>query len=90
MVIGTAIHTVFLNTAALTDLLKQLAPPYMGKSVTKGHIYSWRYKHLADGKDRVSPRTFAASLKAALEVSDKPNDPMYSHQRVLSMECASQ
>ncbi len=70
-------HKLFIqsssNTVALTNLLKQLAPPYMGKSVTKGHIYSWWYKHLADGKDRVSPRTFAASLKAALEVSDKPN-----------------
>lgn len=64
-----------LNTVPLTDLLKQLAPPYMGKSVTKGHVYSWWYKHLADGKDRVSPRTFAASLKAALDVSDKPNAP---------------
>lgn len=72
-------HKLFIqshpNVAALTNLLKQLAPPYMGKSATKGHIYSWWYNHLADGKNRVSPRTFAASLQAALDVSNKPNAP---------------
>lgn len=57
----------------LTDLLNVLAPPYMGSSATKGHVYSWWYKHLADGKNRVSPRTFAASLHAALNESSKPN-----------------
>lgn len=57
----------------LTKILKLLAPPYMGSSPTKGHVYTWWYKHLADGKDRVSPRTFAASLKEALQASQKPN-----------------
>lgn len=57
----------------LVGLLKLLAPPYMGSSATKGHVYSWWYKHLADGKNRVSPRTFAASLKGALGESSKPN-----------------
>ncbi|MBX9835055.1 MAG: hypothetical protein K2X65_02625 [Burkholderiaceae bacterium] len=55
----------------LTALLKLLAQPYMGKNVTKGHVYSWWYKHLADGKNRVSPRTFAASLRTALDDSSK-------------------
>jgi len=55
----------------LTDLLKVLAPPYMGNAASKGHVYSWWYKHLADGKNRVSPRTFAASLRAALNESSK-------------------
>lgn len=57
----------------LTVLLKVLAPPYMGSTVNKGHVYSWWYKHLADGKNRVSPRTFAASLRAALNDSSKTN-----------------
>lgn len=56
----------------LTNLLKLLAPPYMGSAANKGHVYSWWYKHLADGKNRVSPRTFAASLRAALNESSKP------------------
>ncbi|MBD3893937.1 hypothetical protein [Hydrogenophaga sp.] len=61
------------DAGKLTELLKLLAPPYMGSSPTKGHVYTWWYKHLADGKDRVSPRTFAASLKEALQASQKPN-----------------
>lgn len=63
----------------LTSLLKLLAPPYMGSAVNKGHVYSWWHKHLADGKNRVSPRTFAASLKAALQESGK-----LSHGHVLT------
>ena len=61
------------DASKLTELLKLLAPPYMGSSPTKGHVYTWWYKHLADGKDRVSPRTFAASLKEALQASQRPN-----------------
>lgn len=57
----------------LIELLKLLAPPYMGSMPTKGKVYSWWYKHLADGKNRVSPRTFAASLRTALNESSKPN-----------------
>ena len=61
------------DAGKLTELLKLLAPPYMGSSPTKGHVYTWWYKHLADGKDRVSPRTFAASLTEALQASQRPN-----------------
>lgn len=57
----------------LTALLSLLAPTYMGSGSTKGYVYSWWYKHLADGKNRVSPRTFAASLRTALVESSKPN-----------------
>lgn len=64
---------VLTNEAQLTDLLKLLAPPYMGSNVRKGHVYSWWYKHLADGKGRASPRVFAASLREALNVSNKPS-----------------
>lgn len=62
---------VLTNEAQLTDLLKLLAPAYMGSDARKGHVYSWWYKHLADGKNRVSPRTFAASLRTALDDSNK-------------------
>jgi hypothetical protein len=51
----------------MRSFLEALASPYMGKSVKKGATYAWWFKHLADGKDQVSPRTFAASLKAAIE-----------------------
>jgi hypothetical protein len=56
----------------LTGVLNLLAPPYMGKTATKGHVYSWWHKHLADGKGRVSPRTFGSSLAAALNASFLP------------------
>jgi hypothetical protein len=66
-------HSVLIDfpfsSHRLTDVLNLLAPPYMGKTATKGHVYSWWYKHLADGKGRVSPRTFASSLAAALNAS---------------------
>ena len=66
------LFTLSPDTAGLTELLSYLAPPYMGANAQKGHVYSWWYKHLADGKDRVSPRTFAASLREALSAIQKP------------------
>jgi len=59
------------DEAPLTALLKLLAPPHMGSNASKGHVYSWWYKHLVDGKGRASPRTFAASMKEALSASNK-------------------
>lgn len=59
------------NEEKLKELLGYLAPSYMGNSASKGHTYSWWYKHLADGKSRVSPRTFAVSLKESLKSSDQ-------------------
>lgn len=50
----------------LAVVLKLLAPPYMGKAANKGHVYSWWHTHLADGRGRVSPRTFSASMASAL------------------------
>jgi len=50
----------------LAEILKLMAPPYMGKAINKGHVYSWWHKHVADGNGRVSPRTFSASMAAAL------------------------
>lgn len=70
-------HRFFMQSppgeTPLTAVLKLLAPPHMGSDARKGHVYSWWYKHLADGKNRVSPRTFAASLRAALNESSKSN-----------------
>lgn len=62
--------TVKQHAEKLTEVLKLLAPPYMGKAPNKGHVYSWWYKHLADGKGRVSPRTFSAALTATLRASE--------------------
>ena len=74
--------------ADLTALLGKLAPQYMGKNARKGRVYSWWHKHLADGKLQVSPRTFAASLKEALNLEQKAGLahvllPQEIHQGVL-------
>lgn len=53
----------------LSEVLKLLAPPNMGKDPRKGRVYSWWQTHLADGKGRVTPRTFSAAFKAALRAS---------------------
>ena len=39
-------------------VLDKMAGRYMGKSATKGATYPWTYKHLADGREVVTPRSF--------------------------------
>lgn len=39
-------------------VFERIAGRYMGKSATKGATYPWTYKHLADGRDVVTPRSF--------------------------------
>jgi len=38
--------------------MTRLAGPFMGKSNKKGKTYEWPYKHLADAKGEVTPRSF--------------------------------
>lgn len=60
-----------------------LASPYMGNTPTKGHTYSWIGKHLADGKGRISPRTFLTAIKEALAESAKSHS---HHPHILHHE----
>lgn len=62
-------HPDIFNAATQEKLWIALAGPYMGKKATQGHSYSWIFKHLADGKGRVSPRTFLKAIKKSLEAS---------------------
>ncbi|MFC7540383.1 hypothetical protein ACFQU2_14170 [Siccirubricoccus deserti] len=50
----------------------RLAGRYMGKSATKGATYPWTYKHLADGRDVVTPRSF---LKLFVEAARHTPSP---------------
>ena len=43
----------------------------MGKAATKGHTYSWIFKHLADAKGRISPRTFLIAVQESLQATIK-------------------
>ncbi len=46
-----------------------IAGPYMGGTATKGHTYSWIFKHLADGRGRISPRTFLIAVNESLKAT---------------------
>ena len=59
-------HPEIFNAGTQESLWIALAGPYMGNTATKGHSYSWIFKHLADGKGRVSPRTFLKAIKKSL------------------------
>lgn len=62
-------HPELFNASAQEKLWVALAGPYMGSAATKGHSYSWIFNHLADGKRRVSPRTFLKAIKRSLEAT---------------------
>lgn len=70
------VHSRYENALLLDEELQErfwvwLSSPYMGSAPTKGHTYTWISKHLADGKGRISPRTFLAAIKEALAESVK-------------------
>lgn len=54
-------------------LIDIIAGRYMGRSATKGAIYPWTYKHLADGRDVVTPRSF---LKLFVEAARHTPSPI--------------
>ena len=62
-------HRELFNAITQEKLWIALAGPYMGSAATKGHSYSWIFNHLADGKRRVSPRTFLKAIKKSLEAT---------------------
>ncbi|MGK2899455.1 MAG: hypothetical protein ACSLE9_12340 [Burkholderiaceae bacterium] len=55
-----------------------LAGEYMGVSKTKGHTYTWLPKHLADARQRTSPRTFLEAIRVAAthRASSSANVPL--------------
>lgn len=62
-------HPEIFDATTQEKLWIALAGPYMGSAATKGHSYSWIFNHLADGKGRVSPRTFLKAIKKSLEAT---------------------
>ena len=47
-------------------ILRMLTTMYLGSNKKRGITYSWWFKHLADSKNRVSPRTFQHSFTTAI------------------------
>lgn len=60
------------NEEAQKRVLDRIAGIYMGRSATKGATYPWTYKHLADGRGVVTPRSF---LKLFVEAARHPPAP---------------
>lgn len=54
---------------AQTRIFEQLAGLYMGANKNKGRTYTWLHKHLADARERVSPRTFLEAVRHAASQS---------------------
>jgi hypothetical protein len=86
------VHSRWENPMLLDEGLQEkfwiwLASPYMGNTPTKGHTYSWIGKHLADGKGRISPRTFLAAIQESLAESVKSHS---NHLYILHHEAIRQ
>lgn len=62
-------HPDIFKSETQESLWIALAGPYMGNTATKGHSYPWIFKHLADGRGRVSPRTFLKAIKKSLDAT---------------------
>lgn len=52
-------------------LFEALAGPWMGRDRRRGVPYVWSVSHLADGRQRTSPRSFIAAIRAAAENSSE-------------------
>ncbi|MFO0572845.1 MAG: hypothetical protein U1A78_02510 [Polyangia bacterium] len=55
------------------QVFTQLAGPYMGTDRRRGKTYSWVLNHLADAREKVSPRSFLAAIRRAAEGHEVPN-----------------
>lgn len=55
------------ETSETRILLEEFAGTFMGSDKRKGYVFTWWYDHLADGRNRVSPRTLFRAITHALE-----------------------
>lgn len=55
-------------------VMETMAGKYMGNGHKKGRVYEWPYKHLADARGEVTPRSFIKLFTEAAKVSDADSD----------------
>jgi hypothetical protein len=55
-----------------------MAGAYMGKDKRKGGTYDWPYKHLADARGKVTPRSFLTLFRAAASHGQAPTNQVIS------------
>lgn len=60
------------------DAMILMAGKYMGSNKRKGGTYDWPYKHLADAKGKVTPRSFIKLFVEAAKFRQAPTDQVIS------------
>lgn len=69
-----------INEDLQKDIFHAIAGPAMAAGPSghkRGLPYTWLPNHLLDGREQVSPRSFAAALRHAAAVDDVPSDWLY-------------
>lgn len=65
------------------EVFHAITGPWMGRDHRRGYPYTWIPNHLSDANQRVSPRSFLAALREAVE--DSQNQPS-KHETALYYE----
>lgn len=66
------------NESLQREVFHAIAGPAMGKGPKRGFPYTWLPNHLIDGRDQVSPRSFVAALRHAVQKDDTPAEWPYA------------
>lgn len=74
------------------QLFHAITGPWMGSDARRGNPYSWLPNHLGDTKHQVSPRSFLAALRKALEDKKRDNHefPIHYENIKRGVQAASQ
>ena len=70
------------NEDAQKRVFDRMAGRYMGRSATKGATYPWTYKHLADGRDVVTPRSFLKLFVEAARHAPSPQNQVITPEGI--------
>jgi hypothetical protein len=66
------------NEALQREVFHAIAGSAMGRGTNRGFPYTWLPNHLIDGRDQVSPRSFVAALRHAVQKDDTPDEWQYA------------
>lgn len=63
------------------SIVEACAGAWVGTSAKRGYVYTWIPTHLADAKNRLSPRSFLLAFRAAAEWTEQhePDHPLALH-----------
>jgi hypothetical protein len=63
------------------SIIEACAGAWVGTSAKRGYVYTWIPTHLADAKNRLSPRSFLLAFRAAAEWTEQhePTHPLALH-----------